>query len=123
MALYEILYGLFSIFFAWVNAEWIRRGKKVLHGWNGLLHIAVASVGWWLYAWPVFFLILCNVRIIFDPALNLMRGKRINYVSPNPKSIVDKLEKKLFGLDFYTPRLIYILISIICNCVYFEYYH
>lgn len=35
------------------------------------------------------------VRAVFDVSLNKFRNLSAGYISPNPKSIIDKLEKRL----------------------------
>lgn len=80
---------------------------------NGLLHIAAAVAGWYYFNWQIGVAILFVARIFFDVSLNLFRGKAIGYIPIKPKSIVDKVEKKLFKQDGITPKIVYIII-IIC---------
>lgn len=100
---------------AMLNSKWIADGKKILHFWNGVIHLTIAGIFALRYHWWHFFTILLIARVTFDTALNLFRfgWSGINYVPLDPKSIVDKMEKKLFGTDFYTPKLIYILLIVI----------
>ena len=123
MGLYELWYGLLCIPFAGLNAAWIEDGKKIRHGLNGAMHLLFASLGWYLYAWPVFILILCNTNIIFTISLNLYRDLPLNYTSKTTTSIIDQIENKLFNGDFYVSKLVYLLISIVCNVVYYQFYH
>lgn len=119
MIIYELIYGLFCIFFAGINNEWIQEGKRIKHGWNGLLHIAVASAGWIIWGWPVAVIILCNTRVIFDISLNLFRELPIDYVSPKPVSIVDRVEKWVFKGNGLLPKLVYLFVSAVCHVIYF----
>lgn len=123
MVLYEIIYLLICIAFAGLNAAWIQDGKKIKHGWNGLLHITVAAVAWWIYAWPVFIIILCNTNVVFNISLALFRGKHPFYVSPKPVSIIDKIEKMWFGNNGLKPKAMYLAISAVLHWVYFYFYH
>lgn len=119
MLFFEIGYCLFCIFLAAVNSDLINSGKRIYHAINGGIHIAAAfAIGyfWW---WPLSLALLCNTRLFFDYALNLIRGLPLAYVSPAPKSWTDKAEKKLFGTDAYTPKIILLLVSFAINAVYF----
>ena len=107
-----MLYIPFCVAFAWLNAKWITDGKQIRHGWNGLLHLAVAvSIGYFNLRAGI--AVLFIARVFFDWSLNLFRGLPLGYVSLNPKSIVDKIEKAIFKLDGITPKIIYLLISVI----------
>lgn len=119
MIFYEIAYTLLCIPFAALNARWIEKGYRILHGWNGAIHIAAATVGWILWDWEVLFIILLNTRIVFDSWLSVFRGLGWNYVSPEPKSIADKIEKKVFGSNVLFARISYGVASIILNVVYY----
>ncbi len=120
MIIYQLLYTLSCVPFAWLNARWIEKGKRILHAWNGLLHLVAAGVGWWLYSWEVALIILCNARVVFDTSLNLFRGLPWDYVPLNPKSITDKVERFLFGSNYWVPKLIYALTSIGLNILYYS---
>ncbi len=118
MIVFEIIYIAFVILLAVANAITIKEKKYPSHLLNAILHISAAiatAIIWWI---PGFIIILCNTNVVFSISLNLFRGERINYISPDPKSWIDKLEKKLFGNDFYTPKVIYILVSITLNVLY-----
>jgi hypothetical protein len=117
--IYELIYVLFCIPFAFLNKEWIDKDKKILHGWNGLLHIATAGIAWYLYGWIGFIVILCNTNVVFNIALNFFRGKPFDYVPIKPKSIIDKVERKIFGDDGILPKIIYGLTSIALNILYY----
>lgn len=120
MITYQIIYGLSNIPFAALNARWIEKGRRILHAWNGALHLAAAICGWIFWGWEVFFIILLNTRIIFDTWLSIFRGLDWDYVSPDPKSIVDKIEKKVFGSNVVYARIAYAVASIILNAVYYD---
>ena len=119
MILYQILYAGICILFAWFNKEWIAKDKRIKHGWNGLLHLLFAGVGFWLFDWTAIFIILCNGRVVFDMALNRFRGLEFDYVTKSPKSIIDKIERKIFGDDGASPKIVYAFISIGLNVIYF----
>lgn len=49
---------------------------------------------------------------LYDPLLNLLTGRKIDYVSETTNSIQDRIEKKL-GITFWTQRLICLLFIIL----------
>lgn len=108
----SLLYIPVAIAFAWLNARWIKNGKRVYHGLNGALHLTVAGLVFYFDSWQQGLAVLFITRVFFDWALNLMRGLPLGYVSPKPKSIVDRLEKAVFKLDGVTPKIIYLLIIV-----------
>lgn len=108
--LIALLYIPILLILAWYNAVLIRKGKRIYHFWNGLLHCVVAGGVWVLDSWQSGLAVLFIARVVFDTALNLMRGLPIDYVPKDPKSIVDKLEKKVFGNNGIIPKIIYIII-------------
>lgn len=117
MIVFELLYAIFCIGFAYLNAHLIKKGKRIYHALNGAIHIAAAAAGLYFFDWQTGIAILFVSRLVFDTALNLMRGKAIDYTSPSPKSIVDKIEQKIFKRDGVTPKLIYILLIVVLNCI------
>ena len=119
MIIFELSYLVFCIFFAGLNNEWIQEGKKIKHGINGLIHLIAAAIGWAFWGWPVSVIILCNTRVLFDTCLNLFRGLPVDYVSPKPAAIMDKIEKKIFGNNGILPKIIYLVISAIMHVIYF----
>jgi hypothetical protein len=113
--IYQILNGLICGAMACLDAEKISEGKKVNHFLNGFIHLAVALVAVYIFDWKIGLAILFQSRVIFDVSLNLFRGLGIDYVSLNPASLVDRFEKKIFGTDGITPKIVYLFISIILN--------
>ncbi len=111
--IYLIAYALFCVAFAWLNSFLIKKGKRIYHALNGLLHITAAVAGWYFWGWQIGLAILFVARLFFDVALNIFRGLPIDYISANPKSIIDKLEKKIFNNDGIMPKLIYLAIIIL----------
>jgi hypothetical protein len=69
---------------AW-NAALIRKGKRIYHALNGLLHAAVAIAVWLLSHWTDGLAILPLTKLVFDTALNAMRGLPLDYTSPEVK--------------------------------------
>lgn len=117
MIWYQITYGIFCILFALLNAKLIEGGKRIYHGLNGLLHLGVAIAGFYFFNWQTGLACLFIARVVFDWSLSLFRGLPLGYVSLNPKSIVDQVEKKVFGLNGISPKILYIIIIIILNFI------
>ena len=104
-------YLLFVVILAWDNANRIDKDKTIKHWLNGLAHLSMAGI-LYLVDWKLSVALLCLVRVTFDISLNLFRGLPINYVSPKPASGIDKIEKQIFGLNGYTPKIIYLIIAV-----------
>lgn len=111
--IYLIAYSIFCIAFAKMNAIWIKANKRIYHGINGAIHIAAAVAGWYFFGWQIGVSILFAARLVFDTALNLFRGLAIDYIPAKPKSIVDRIEKRLFRNDGLTPKLVYLSIIVL----------
>ena len=112
-------YLVFCLALAYVNHRLIAYGKRIYHALNGLLH----AVCWGLvYMVTESWLLTASLpfmgRAVFDSSLSLMRGLSLDYVAKNPKSIIDQMEKGVFGNDGILPKVIYLTISIILIIVY-----
>ena len=107
-----IFYFCFCLVLAEDNATKIQKGIKIKHFFNGLLHFLWASVTYYFFGFKAGVSVLLIGRVTFDTALNIFRDLPIDYVSPNPKSIVDRVEKYLFNSDYFTPKIIYLAILI-----------
>ena len=104
-------YLLFVVILAWDNANRIDKDKTIKHWLNGLAHLSMAGILYFV-DWKLSLALLCLVRVTFDISLNLFRGLPINYVSPKPASFIDKIEKQIFGLNGYTPKIVYLIIAV-----------
>lgn len=117
--IFQIFYAVWTIWFAFLNKQWIKEGAGFRHWANAISHLSAATfagVHWhWIYGVSVLFL----VRAIFDGTLSLFRGFSFDYVSPRPASIVDRLEKWIFGMNGMLPKIIYLLIALGIN-IYME---
>jgi hypothetical protein len=119
--LVQIVYALFCVILAWFNYLAIKREKKILHWLNAVLHVLC-----WCYAilfyehWLVLVILPLVGRLVFDSALNLMRGYSLDYVSPwvkqgNPNSSkIDRVEWQIFH-DGLAPKCAYLCLIIIFN--------
>jgi hypothetical protein len=105
---YIILYALWCVFWAYANYRAIDVAEEhIFHGANGFMHIMVAVYFGLSQGWITGLCILLVARLFFDISLNLFRGKGVGYVSPNPRSMLDKAEKFVFKEDGITPKIIY----------------
>jgi hypothetical protein len=108
-----IPYIVFTIWLAQDNADRILYGKKIHHWLNGMIHIAAATGLYFISGWKDAVSLLLLIRVTFDTALNLFRGLGIGYVSPKPKSVVDRFEKWVFRGDGITPKILYLLLVVV----------
>lgn len=116
MILAQAAYAVFCIAFAYFNYYLIeKKGKRIYHFWNGLLHLSSAVTAAHLFNWQMGICILLVARLFFDVSLNLFRRLPIDYVSPKPKSVIDKIEKRIFGNDGIMPKVTYFLTLIALN--------
>jgi hypothetical protein len=110
--LWVLPYIVFCFLLAVLNANVIAKGKRVYHALNGLAHALVwlacwyFTRDWWLVAALPFI-----GRVVFDTSLNSLRGLPLDYVAQKPKSIIDQIEKKVFGKNGILPKVIYLLIA------------
>lgn len=125
----QILLFLFTIagfavvnkWLAWLDARKIGNKKTIKHGINGAVYVALCGVCFWLYPlWANLYqfinmiLILFLVRqLVFDTFLNHYRNLDFFYVSKVPKSIIDRIENKIFGLNGALQFVVYIILWLI----------
>lgn len=111
----QVIYALFCIFFAYANYRVIEvLNQKIRHGINGIFGI-VTSIYFFTQHWEIGLSILFIGRLFFDSSLSLFRGKKLGYVSPNPISIIDRVEKRIFGNNGLLPKITYLIIIILLN--------
>ncbi len=114
MILAQLLYTLFCIGLAYDNSLRIKKGKKISHNLNGALHLVIASLAVW--AWGLFGIVFLFIgAVVFDVALNLWRNLGIFYTPLKPESLVDRLERKVFGTREALMKGIYLGIIIGLN--------
>lgn len=114
------IYIIFCLLLAYYNKRRISYDLRIYHGLNALLHvIAWGVVFFFTRSWFPLAVLPFEGRIFFDTALNVMRRLPLDYVAKNPKSIIDQGEKKLFGNDGILPKVIYAIIIIVLNIVFY----
>ena len=110
-----LLYAIFCIAFAWLNAKLIIKGRRIYHGLNGSLHLIICGLFYYHFGIATAITGLLLARVCFDWSLNLFMGLPIDYVPKKPKSIVDKIEKVVFLENGILPKIIYIFFIIMLN--------
>jgi hypothetical protein len=106
----QIIYIIWCIFFAYLNYIIIEKlNERVRHGINGAMHLLICIYFGIAIHFTVGLSMLFIGRLFFDTSLNIFRmgWRNIGYVPRYPKSIADKIEKKVFGKDGITPKVIY----------------
>lgn len=118
--LYILLLVVFNIFLAKIDANKIKKNRKIYHGENALIYFVVAGFAsaitmgedWWDFL--KLLVIMGLVRsIVFDIALNLFRKLKWNYTSNSTTSILDKIENKLLGKYRKYNYFIYLILLIL----------
>jgi hypothetical protein len=112
----QIAYLLVCVLFAYMNYIQISvHNERVRHGYNGLMHVVTCLYFLLFVSWEMALIMLCIARLFFDVALNLFRKLPFDYVSPEPKSIVDKVEIFVFDGNGRIPKVAYALIILMLN--------
>lgn len=106
----QIVYAGWCLFWAYANKVQIINNDRVYHGVNGVFHLATCIYFSLKIHWIIGLAILFEGRLFFDIPLNLFRKLPIGYVPENPKSLVDKVERGVFGNNGFLPKIIYLLI-------------
>jgi hypothetical protein len=110
-----LIYGLFLIGLAYKNADWAnaKEAWKIKHWLNGLFHLVFSGLMAFFFGWFNFICGLLFCAVIFDTSMNLFRHYNPFYVSPNPKSKIDQLEKRVFGSNALLQNIVYIILFIL----------
>lgn len=119
----QAIFILINVLMAASDADKIKRDKLPDHFLNAASYgLAVIVISFIFGMNIVEFLIFavacaCNRQLFFDIPLNLMRKLKWDYVSPEPLSKVDQIEKKLFGNNGRIPNYIYGSVFIITTLI------
>lgn len=92
------IFAVLNVLLAFIDSRLIGKGRRVLHGLNALIYLAMVYIPVWLF--NNYWLIGCMLAtrlVVFNISLNLFRGFTWNYISPSPAAITDKLAKAIFG--------------------------
>lgn len=118
----QLVLIIFNLLNAWHDAERIRLQKRIYHGINFGVYALLFGVLCWAFHWNVGVIALFSVsafccrNISFDIPLSLRRGLKWDYVSTAkpPKSILDRIEIRVFGYNGKAPIVVYSAVWILC---------
>lgn len=119
---YQLALAVFNLINVKVDAYRITRHKTIAHSINFGAYAVFVGVLCWLAYYSVGEIILfclsafCNRQFTFDIPLNLRRGLKWDYVSlaKPPKSILDRIEIRLFGYNGRAPFVVYGVVWVVC---------
>lgn len=116
--IFVVLYSLLNILLANHDAVKISQHKKIEHGINALVYLAlILPAGYLTNSWIFLIGLLALRRIVFDTALNLLRGLRFDYISSTTTSVIDRISYKFqarFGyIPYYGIFLLIVILSIV----------
>ena len=95
-----LLIFLLNIQLAYYDSQLIRNGIKINHILNALLYCCLVVVEGLHYNNGWMFLSMLLMRnVVFDISLNLFNKKKWNDISSETSSIIDKIEREIFGFD------------------------
>ena len=104
----QLIFTAINIALGWWHARLIKQNRPIKHGWWGLGYVVAAGVVTFLLKdWILFILLLLIRKVVFDLSLNIFRGLPPFHVSLTTTSILDKLQRKIFGSNG-------LLVAIIC---------
>lgn len=108
-----------------IDAYRILRHKQIAHGINFGAYTLYTALLAWVTGWNVGVITLfcisafANRQLSFDIPLNLRRGLKWDYVSTAkpPKSILDRIEIRVFGYNGRAPVVVYGAVWVVCLIV------
>lgn len=100
----------YNILNAYHDAQRIEAGKRIFHGLNGLLYLALCTGLYFAYRpeWSGVVCVILLRKLVFDLALNTFRGLPLFYFSRKTGSIIDKWTLRIVGNNMI---LLYSLIT------------
>ncbi len=101
-----------NILMAWWHSVLIKNRRPIKHGyWGGGYFVLSSFLGVFFASIPLFLFFIISRKPVFDPALNLFRGKKWNHISRTTTSMIDDIHVSLFD-DGHWYYYLYALISI-----------
>lgn len=118
----ELCLAGFNFINSRVDAYRILRNKTISHAVNFGVYALFCALLCWLARWNVGVITLfgvsafCNRQLSFDIPLNLRRGLKWDYVTKAkpPKSVLDRIEIRIFGYNGRAPAYMYATIWVVC---------
>ena len=113
-------FALINVMLAYVDSKIIFRGGKILHGINGLVYCGLVAGMWFIFhnVWLCAALLVERL-LFFNIALSLFRQLDWDYVSPERKSVVDKVAHWLFGDSGAMMYMVYAIVFIALTIISF----
>lgn len=116
---------LFNLANVWIDAYRIMKHKQIAHGINFGAYALFVAFLCWVTHWDVGVITLfcvsafCNRNLSFDIPLNIRRRLPWDYVTKAkpPKSILDRIEIRLFGYNGKAPVFVYSVVWVVCLIV------
>lgn len=116
------IFGIFTIlniFHAKYDSWRISKGLSINHILNGLGYLVCVGISCLLSKSILIVIpILFNRLVFFNISLSLFRKLKWDYISPSPKSIIDKIGKWIFKNNGKVMYIVYILLFIISMILY-----
>jgi hypothetical protein len=118
----QLILASFNLLNAVHDANRIRLHKRIYHGLNFGVYVLLVAFLCWKAHWNIGVITLfcvsafCNRQLSFDVPLNRFRGLKWDYVSlaKPPKSILDRIEIRLFGYNGWAPVIMYAVVWVVC---------
>lgn len=112
----------FNLINSRVDAYRIMHNKHIAHGINFGAYAVFIGALCWLGRYDVWDILLLSIsafmnrQFAFDIPLNLRRGLKWDYVTlaKPPKSILDRIEIRIFGYNGRAPVLVYAAVWVLC---------
>lgn len=111
----NLIFAGLNIWMAFHHARLIGQNRPIRHGLWAAGYLAAVVLFCVLFTWWYAPMLVLNRAIIFSPVLNLRRGLPINYISSTTTSVIDKLEFRLFGRNWYKRMAWYIGLFVFCS--------
>jgi hypothetical protein len=118
----QLALAVFNLCNVKIDAYRILSHKTIAHGINFAAYAAFCVLLCWLARWDVRQVVIfcvsafCNRQFTFDIPLNKRRGLQWDYVTKAdpPKSILDRIEIRIFGRNGRAPFLVYGVVWVVC---------
>lgn len=112
----------FNVINSRIDAYRIMRNKTIAHAINFGAYTLFCALLCWLARWNAEVITLfcvsafCNRQLSFDIPLNIRRRLPWDYVTKAkpPKSILDRIEIRIFGYNGRAPVVVYVVLWVVC---------
>jgi hypothetical protein len=118
----QLALAVFNLCNVQIDAYRILKHKTIAHGINLTAYALFCALLCWLARWDMWQVVIFCVsafaqrQFTFDIPLNLRRGLQWDYVTKAdpPKSILDRIEIRIFGRNGRAPFLVYGVVWVVC---------